>query len=132
MNYSDKIIEHFGNPRNVGEIARADGAGAIGDPQCGDFLKISIRIENDHIRDMKFLCRGCPTAIATASILTELTMGKHLDEASEVTDEQIAAALGGLPEHKMHCSNLAVEALQEAIMDYILNYPRRAMKELRG
>ena len=128
MRYSDKTIEWFRNPRTVGEIADADGIGAVGDATCGDFLKIFIKVEEDHVRDIKFLCRGCPAAIATAGAATELARGKHLDEAVEITDEQIVAAVGGLPEPKLHCSNLAAEALQRAILDYVLNYPRKVMK----
>ena len=132
MDYSDKLVDHFRNPRNVGDIPDADGVGVVGDPNCGDFLKVSIKVDGDRVSDVKFLCQGCPAAIATASIATELAIGKNLDDAAEITADEIAAVLGGLPEHKMHCSNLAAEGLQGAIMDHVLNYPRRVMEKESG
>jgi len=118
--YTDAAMDHFLHPRNVGEIRGADGVGCVGDPSCGDFLKVCIRVENEHVADIKFMCRGCPAAIAAASIMTEMAKGRHLDDAAEITDEMIAQALGGLPDRKQHCSNLGAGALYEAIMDYVL------------
>lgn len=111
------------SPRNVGEIPDADGVGSVGDPTCGDYLKVWIKVRNFHIVDIKFKCRGCPAAIATASAMTELAKGKHVDEAAEITDEMIAQAVGGLPPQKEHCSNLAATALYEAIMNYVFRSP---------
>lgn len=118
--YTEKVIEHFLNPRNVGCIPDADGVGTLGDPSCGDFLRIYIRVEGDRLADVKFEVYGCPAAIATSSILTEMVKGKTLEEALRVTDEDVAEALGGLPEWKLHCSNLGAEALHRAIVDYML------------
>lgn len=120
MLYTQTLIDHFANPRNVGELADADGVGEVRDPTCGDFLRIWIKVEDEHIADIKFKCKGCPAAIATASVLTEMAKGKHVDEAAEITDEKIAEAIGGLPLDKMHCSNIGAEALWRAIEDYIL------------
>ena len=122
MLYTEQVLDHFNNPRNLGEIADADGVGEIGDPSCGDFMKVWIRVDGNVIADAKFKCQGCPTAVATGSIMTELAMGKDLDEAMEITDERIAEALGGLPEQKFHCSNLGAGALQDAITDHVLRF----------
>ena len=120
MEYSEKVLEHFMNPRNVGEISDADGIGTIGSADCGDMIQVWIRVSDDeHLSDIKYKVSGCPAAIACCSMMSELAMGKHLDDAGELTDEQVAEALGGLPPHKYHCSNLAASALQKAIMDYI-------------
>lgn len=119
MLYTETLIEHFANPRNVGEIDDADGVGQVGDPGCGDFLKIWIKVENERICDIKFKCKGCPAAIATASVLTEMAKGRSVDEAAEINDEMVAKAIGGLPLEKMHCSNLGAEALHRAIWDYV-------------
>ncbi len=116
--YTEKLIDHFQHPRNVGLIPNADGVGAIGDPACGDYLRVFIRVSEGRISEIKFKVYGCPAAIATTSILTEIAMGKTLDEALRITDLDIAEALGGLPDPKMHCSNLGAEALFYAIMDY--------------
>lgn len=117
--YSEIIKEHFLNPRNVGEIPDADGVGSFGDPECGDYLRVWIKVRDEHIMDIKFRCKGCPAAIACASMMTVLASGKHVDEAAEMDEEMIDEALGGLPEHKRHCSNLGAGALQEAILDYV-------------
>lgn len=117
--YSEKVMDHFSNPRNVGEIPDADGVGEVGNPQCGDIMKMFIKVDADEvIRDVKFKTFGCGAAIATSSISTELIMGKTVDEALKITNKAIAEALDGLPPQKMHCSVLAAEALQKAVADY--------------
>jgi len=119
--YNERILDHFRRPRNVGEIADADGVGGVGDPECGDYVQIWIKVDpQQRLSDVKFRCRGCPAAVACASITTELAIGKDLDEASEITDEVVEEALGGLPEDKRHCSNLAADALHWAILDHIV------------
>ncbi len=119
--YNERILDHFRSPRNVGEIADADGVGHVGDPDCGDYVRMWIKVDADQrLSDVKFRCRGCPAAVACASITTELATGKTLDEASEITDEVVGEALGGLPEDKRHCSNLAADALYRAILDHIV------------
>lgn len=121
MQYSKKILNHFSNPRNTGEIFDADGIGTIGSEECGDIIKIWIKVSEDqHLADIKYRVFGCPAAIASCSMMTELAMGIHLDDAYELTDKQVADALGGLPDQKYHCSNLAASALHEAIMNYAL------------
>src|SRR4030043_175017 len=119
MQYTDKVIEHFMNPRNSGEIPNADGVGTIGSEECGDVIRVWIKVIDEHLVDIKYKVFGCPAAIACCSMMTELAMGKHLDDAGELTDEQVADALGGLPSQKYHCSNLAASALHKAIMDYV-------------
>jgi len=116
--YSDKVMDHFRNPRNVGEIPEADGVGEIGNASCGDIMKIYIKVEGDIIQDVKFQTFGCGSAIASSSMVTEMVMGKTLDEAEKITNKAVAEALEGLPPEKMHCSNLAADALHEAIKDY--------------
>lgn len=116
--YSDKVMDHFTNPRNVGEIKDADGIGEIGNPVCGDIMKIYIKVKDDHIADIKFKTFGCGAAIATSSMITELVKGKTLEEAEKISKKTVADALGGLPANKMHCSNLAADALRKAIEDY--------------
>jgi nitrogen fixation NifU-like protein len=117
--YTEKVMEHFTNPRNVGEIADADGTGEVGNMKCGDIMRIYIKVnEQDVIEDIKFRTFGCGAAIATSSVVTEMVKGKTLDEALTVTNKQVAAELGGLPENKLHCSNLAADALHKAIEDY--------------
>ncbi|ADL12270.1 Fe-S cluster assembly scaffold protein NifU [Acetohalobium arabaticum] len=116
--YSDKVMDHFQNPRNVGEIEDADGVGEVGNPTCGDIMKMYITVEDDVITDIKFKTFGCGAAIATSSITTEMVKGKTLDEAEELTNSEVAEALDGLPPEKMHCSNLAADALQNAINNY--------------
>ena len=116
--YSEKVIEYFQNPKNVGEIENPDGVGDVGSPVCGDSMKIFINVENNRITDIKFQTFGCAAAIATSSMMTELVLGKTLDDALSIKDVDVAEALGGLPPHKMHCSNLAEEALRVAIEDY--------------
>jgi nitrogen fixation NifU-like protein len=116
--YSEKVLEHFKNPRNVGEIKDADGVGTVGNPVCGDMMTMYIKVKDDHITDIKFKTYGCGAAIATSSMTTELAKGKTVNEALEITRQSVADALEGLPPVKMHCSNLAADALHEAIMDY--------------
>ncbi len=119
MMYSEKVLDHFRNPRNVGEIEDADGVGTVGNPVCGDMMSIYIKVEDDRIADIKFKTFGCGAAIATTSMTTELAKGKTLDEAMKITRGDVADELGGLPPIKMHCSNLAADALHEAIKDYM-------------
>jgi nitrogen fixation NifU-like protein len=118
MMYSEKVLDHFRSPRNVGEIEDADGVGSMGNPVCGDMMSIYIKVKDDKIDDIKFRTFGCGAAIATTSMTTELAKGKTLDEAMEITRQDVADELGGLPPVKMHCSNLAADALHEAIEDY--------------
>lgn len=116
--YSDKVMDHFRNPRNVGEIADADGVGTVGNPVCGDMMTITIKVKENRIDDIKFKTFGCGAAVATSSMITELAKGKTLDEALKITRGDVAESLGGLPPVKMHCSNLAADALHEAIKNY--------------
>ena len=118
MLYSEKVMDHFTNPRNVGEIEDANGVGEVGNAKCGDIMKMYLKIENGVIEDVKFKTFGCGAAIATSSMATELVKGKTLDEALKITNKAVAEALDGLPPVKMHCSVLAEEALKAAIEDY--------------
>jgi nitrogen fixation NifU-like protein len=116
--YSEKVMDHFMNPRNVGEISDADGVGMEGNPTCGDAMQIFIKVENDRIVDAKFRTFGCGAAIAVSSMITEMVKGKTLNEALQISKEAVAQELGGLPPQKMHCSNLGADALRKAIEDY--------------
>jgi nitrogen fixation NifU-like protein len=116
--YSEKVMDHFTNPRNVGEIPDADGVGEVGNPVCGDVMKIFIKVADDHLKDIKFKTFGCGAAIATSSIVTEMAKGKTIEEALTITNKNVAEMLDGLPPQKMHCSNLAADALHAAIKDY--------------
>jgi nitrogen fixation NifU-like protein len=116
--YSDKVMDHFANPRNVGEIKDADGVGKVGNPQCGDVMWLYIKVKDDIITDIKFKTFGCGAAIATSSMITELARGKTIEEAKKISRQDVADSLDGLPPVKMHCSNLASDALREAIKDY--------------
>ena len=116
--YTEKVMDHFMNPRNVGDIENADGVGKVGNPACGDIMQMSIKIEDNVIVDAKFKTFGCGAAIASSSMVTELVKGKTLEEADKVTNEIVSEALGGLPPVKMHCSNLAADALHKAIIEY--------------
>ncbi len=118
--YNDKVMDHFFNPRNVGELENPDGIGEMGNPVCGDIMRITIRVKDGKIDDIKFKTFGCGAAIATSSMVTELVKGLELDEAMAVSNKVVAEALGGLPPPKMHCSNLAADALHKAIEDYRL------------
>jgi nitrogen fixation NifU-like protein len=116
--YTPQVMDHFTNPRNVGEIENASGSGTVGNAKCGDIMKMTIKVENGVIADVKFKTFGCGAAIATSSKATELVKGKTIDEALAVTNKMVAESLGGLPSVKLHCSVLAEEALHEAIADY--------------
>lgn len=117
--YGEKVMEHFRNPRNVGEIENPDGIGHVGNPICGDIMELYIKVEDEKIVDAKFKTFGCGAAIATSSMVTELVKGKTIDEALKVSNRAVAEALGGLPPIKMHCSVLAEQALRSAIDDYL-------------
>jgi nitrogen fixation NifU-like protein len=128
--YTDLVMDHFTNPRNVGEIEDADGVGQIGNPVCGDVMRISIAVDDkDHIEDVKFKTFGCGAAVATSSMVTEMVMGKSLTDAADISNKAVAEALGGLPPNKMHCSNLAADALHLAIQDYLVKSGREAEVE---
>ena len=119
MQYSPKVMDHFANPRNVGEFPDADGVGEVGNPACGDIMKMSIKVKDNVIVDVKFKTFGCGAAIATSSISTEMIKGKSVEDALKLTNKAVAEALGGLPPAKMHCSVLAEEAIEAAIDDYL-------------
>ena len=116
--YSEKVMDHFTNPRNVGEIENADGVGEVGNAKCGDIMKIYLKINNNIITDVKFNTFGCGSAIASSSMATEMIKGKSIDEALELTNKAVVEALDGLPPHKIHCSVLAEEAVKAALKDY--------------
>jgi len=116
--YSEKVMEHFQNPRNVGEIKDADGVGEVGNPVCGDLMTFYIKVKDDKIEDVKYKTFGCGAAIAVSSMVSDMAKGKTLDEAMKITNELVAKELGGLPPNKLHCSNLGADALHSAIEDY--------------
>ena len=118
MLYSEKVMDHFRNPRNVGKLDDADGIGEVGNAKCGDIMKIYLKIENDIIVDVKFETFGCGSAIASSSMATEMIKGKSIDDAMKLTNKAVAEALSGLPAHKLHCSVLAEEAIKSALKDY--------------
>ena len=124
--YSEKVMDHFRNPRNVGVIEDADGVGEVGNAKCGDIMKMYLKIEDDKVADVKFETFGCGSAIASSSMATELIKGKQLSEVSELTNKAVAEALDGLPDYKMHCSVLAEEAIQAALKDYYEKHPEKA------
>jgi len=128
MLYTDIVMDHFSNPRNVGEIKDADGVGEVGNIQCGDIMKIYIKVENDVITDCKFKTFGCGSAIASSSVTTEMVIGKTIEEALELTNKDVVQQLGGLPSVKVHCSVLAEDALKVAIY----NYAEKTGKEYEG
>lgn len=117
--YTEKVMDHFTNPRNVGEIPDASGIGEVGNAKCGDIMRIYLKVDNNVITDVKFKTFGCGAAIATSSMVTELVKGKTLEEALKISNQAVAEALDGLPPVKMHCSNLAADALHEAIRNYM-------------
>jgi len=119
--YSQKVMDHFMNPRNVGSIENPDGVGEVGNPRCGDIMRIYLKIDNDVITDIKFQTFGCGAAVATSSMITEMVKGKNIEEALKISNQNVAEALGGLPPVKMHCSNLAAQALKAAIDNYLKN-----------
>ena len=121
--YSEKVIDHFSNPRNVGEIEDADGVGEVGNAKCGDIMKIYLKVKDDLITDVKFETFGCGSAIASSSMATEMIKGKTLKEALQLTNKAVAEALDGLPPVKMHCSLLAEEAVKAAVEDYMKKHP---------
>jgi len=121
--YSEKVLDHFHNPRHVGHFEDADGMARIGDPECGDYLLLFLRIREERITEARFLCRGCPAAIACASVTTELVTGRPVEEAWDISEESIMDALDGLPEAKRHCSNLGAAALRVALFDYFMRRP---------
>ena len=123
--YSEKVMDHFRNPRNVGVIENADGIGEVGNAKCGDIMKMYLKIEDDIIVDVKFETFGCASAIASSSMATELIKGKPVSEALELTNKAVAEALDGLPAYKMHCSVLAEEAIQNALEDYYQKHPEK-------
>ena len=123
--YSEKVMDHFRNPRNVGVIEDADAVGEVGNAKCGDIMKIYLKIENDIIADVKFETFGCGSAIASSSMATELIKGKPLSEAAQLTNQAVTEALDGLPAHKIHCSVLAQEAIQAALDDYYTKHPEK-------
>lgn len=116
--YSDKVMDHFMNPRNVGAFEDPDGVGRIGNPTCGDIMEFQVKVKDDHIDDVKFKTFGCGAAIAVSSMVSELAKGKTLEEAMEITNKAVAQELDGLPKNKLHCSNLGADALHKAIRDY--------------
>ncbi len=116
--YSDKVMDHFANPRNVGVLADADGVGQVGNPVCGDMMTFYIKVDGDRLADVKFQTFGCGAAIAVSSMVSEMAKGRTIDEAMAITNDLVAEELGGLPKNKMHCSNLGADALHEAIKNY--------------
>ena len=122
--YSDKVMDHFRNPRNVGVIEDADGVGEVGNAKCGDIMKIYLKIEDDMIRDVRFETFGCGSSIASSSMATELIKGKPISQAMQLTNQAVAEALDGLPEYKMHCSVLAEQAIRAALDDYARKHPQ--------
>lgn len=117
--YSEKVMDHFMNPRNVGEIESADGVGEVGNPACGDMMRLYLKIEEGRVRDAKFRTFGCGAAIASSSMLTEMIKGKTVDEARAITNQMVAEALDGLPAVKIHCSVMAEQAVKSALDDYV-------------
>ena len=127
--YSEKVMDHFENPRNVGEIPDANGVGTVGNAKCGDIMRMYLKVENGIIEDVKFKTFGCGAAITTSSMATEMVKGKTLKEALQLTNKAVAEALDGLPPVKMHCSLLAEEAIHAAVEDYLKNHPEEAPKD---
>jgi len=123
--YSEKVMDHFRSPRNVGEISDADGVGTVGNPICGDLMTVYIKVKDNVVTDVKFKTFGCAAAIATSSMITELAKGKNLQDALKITRGDVADSLGGLPPIKMHCSNLAADALHAAIKNYLYNVEKK-------
>jgi nitrogen fixation protein NifU and related proteins len=124
MQYTEAVMEHFRNPRNMGVIEDADGVGEVGNPTCGDMMRITIKVKDEKLEDVKFQTLGCGAAVATSSMVTEMAKGKTLDEGMEISNKSVAEQLGGLPPNKMHCSNLAADGLHAAIKDYRNRHPK--------
>ena len=131
MLYSEKVMDHFEHPRNVGEIENADGVGEVGNPVCGDIMRMYLKIDNDVITDCKFKTFGCGSAIATSSMATEMIKGKTVKEALELSNKAVVEALDGLPTHKIHCSVLAEEAIKAALVDYYKKNNKELPPELK-
>ncbi len=129
--YSEKVMEHFKNPRNVGTIEDADGIGEVGNPVCGDMMTFYIKVKDEVIEDIKFQTFGCGAAIAVSSMVSEMAKGKNLEEAMKMSNKSVAQALGGLPKNKLHCSNLGADALQMAIVDYYRKKERRIPQKMK-
>jgi nitrogen fixation NifU-like protein len=121
--YTEKVMDHFMNPRNVGEIENADGVGEVGNPACGDMMRLYVKVEGGRVLDAKFRTFGCGAAIASSSMLTEMIKGKTIGEVRAITNQQVSEALGGLPEVKIHCSVMAEEAVKAALDDYVKKHP---------
>jgi len=132
MIYSEKVMEHFQNPRNVGVIEDADGIGKVGNPVCGDMMEFYIKVEDNRLADVKFKTFGCGAAIAVSSMVSEMAMGKTLEEAMKITNDDVAEELGGLPKNKLHCSNLGADALHKAIENYNAKQEAKNKKEVRA
>jgi len=132
LKYSEKVMDHFRNPRNVGEMENPDGIGHVGNPVCGDIMELYIKVNDDTITDARFKTFGCGAAIATSSMVTEMVIGKSLSEALKISNQAVVEALGGLPPAKMHCSALAEEALKSAIEDYRSKYKKSRDNEEKG
>ena len=130
--YSDKVMDHFMNPRNVGEIEDANGTGEVGNPVCGDMMTFYIKVDNNHLSDVKFKTFGCGAAIAVSSIVSEMAMGKTLEEARKITPARVAEELEGLPKNKYHCSNLGAQALNKAIDDYLKKQGKKVKSKRSG
>ncbi len=124
--YSEKVMDHFTNPRNIGELEMADGTGEVGNPVCGDMMKFTIKVKDNVIEDVKYLTFGCGAAIAVSSMVSEMAKGKTLEEALKISNKQVAEELDGLPGNKMHCSNLGADALHKAIEDYMEKHGTKA------
>jgi len=127
--YSEKVMDHFMNPRNVGQIDNADGEGTVGNPVCGDLMTFYIKVDSSRLADVKFKTFGCGAAIAVSSMVSEMAKGKTLDEAMKITNKMVAGELGGLPKNKLHCSNLGADALHKAIEDYRNRKGKRGKKK---
>ncbi|NQT31730.1 MAG: Fe-S cluster assembly scaffold protein NifU [Deltaproteobacteria bacterium] len=130
--YNEKVMEHFMNPRNVGEIEKADGVGEVGNPVCGDMMTFYIKVDNNHISDVKYKTFGCGAAIAVSSMVSEMAMGKTLEEAKKITPALVAKQLEGLPKNKFHCSNLGAQALNKAIDNYLKKQGKAAKSQKGG
>jgi len=129
MQYSEKVMDHFLNPRNVGKIEDADGIGEVGNPVCGDMMTFYIKVKDNRIVDVKFQTFGCGAAIAVSSMVSEMAKGKTIEEALKITNKKVAEELGGLPKNKLHCSNLGADALRKAIEDYLKKKGKKLPKE---
>ncbi len=130
--YSDKVMDHFMKPRNVGQIENPDGVGEVGNPVCGDMMTFYIKVEDNRLKDVRFKTFGCGAAIAVSSMVSEMAIGKTLEEAMALSNKNVAEELGGLPKNKMHCSNLGADALHKAIEDYLSKTKKTAEKKEGG